>query len=216
MVAFFQAAGIVAWPLLIFSIASIALIGERIYFWGRVNLRQPQVMKDFLKMYRTQPAMATKKLKQNVDLPMCRICLEALELENCNPEEFRLAMESAAQAEIPVLKRFNSIFDTIIAVSPLLGLLGTVLGLMTSFDSIDIGQIGGSKSVEVTAGISEALASTALGLVVALTTILFANAFRAFYVRQLASIQEYSGQLELMYRRQLQLEDTREKLYASA
>jgi biopolymer transport protein ExbB len=214
--AFFQAAGIVAWPLLIFSIVSLALVGERLYFWFRVNLRQPKVMKEILRTYRSQPAMAIKRLKQNIDLPMCRICLEALELENCNAEEFRLAMESAAQAEIPVLKRFNMIFDTVIAVSPLLGLLGTVLGLMTSFGSLDIGQIGGSKSIEVSAGISEALASTAMGLIVALFTIVFANTFRAFYIRQLAAIQEYSGQLELMYRQQQQLENTREKFYASA
>jgi biopolymer transport protein ExbB len=214
--AFFEAAGIVAYPLLIFSIVSVALIAERLYFWSRVNYRQPKVMKEVLRIYRQQPAMAIKRMKQNVDLPMCRICLEALELENCNAEEFRLAMESAAQAEIPILKRFNIIFDTIIAVSPLLGLLGTVLGLMTSFASLNLGEIGGSKSVEVSAGISEALASTAMGLIVALFTIMFANAFRAFYIRQLAAIQEYSGQLELIYRQQQQLENTRDKFYASA
>ncbi|PSB01748.1 MotA/TolQ/ExbB proton channel family protein [Merismopedia glauca] len=216
MAAFFKAAGIVAFPLLAFSVVSLALIGERLYFWFRVNQRQPKVMKDTLKIYRREPATAIRKLKQNVDLPMCRICLEALEWENPNPDEFRLAMESAAQAEIPVLKRFNIVFDTIIAASPLLGLLGTVLGLMTSFASINLGEIGGSKSIQVSAGISEALASTAMGLVVALVTLLFANAFRAFYIRQLAAIQEYSGQFELIYRQHQQLEDTKQKFYATA
>lgn len=213
---FVETVGIVAYPLLAFSVVSVALIAERCYFWFRLNRRQPGVMKGILKTYRHDPAMAIGRLKQNVDLPACRICLEALAWENATPEEFRLAMESAAQAEIPALKRFNSAFETVIATSPLLGLLGTVLGLMTSFNSIDLGNIGGSKSVEVSAGISEALTSTATGLVVALVTLVFANTFRAFYIRQLAAIQEYGGQLELLYRRHLHLEDAKQRSRASA
>jgi len=108
---------------------------------------------------------------------------------------------SEAQAEIPVLKRFNVVFDTIVNLSPLLGLLGTVLGLITTFASLKLGDAGGSKTTGVTAGISEALVSTASGLVVAIFTLLFSNAFRGFYLRQIALIQEYSGQLELLYRR---------------
>ncbi len=118
-----------------------------------------------------------------------------------NPEEFRLALESAAQAEIPLLKRFNTVFETIISLSPLLGLLGTILGLITSFASLRIGDVGGSNTVGVSAGISEALVSTASGLVVAIFTLLFANTFRGLYIRQIALIQEYGGQLELLYRR---------------
>jgi biopolymer transport protein ExbB len=72
-------------------------------------------------------------------LPLARIFLEALELDSPNIEEFRLALESGAQAEIPILKRFNTIFDTIISLSPLFGLLGTVLGLITTFGSLKLG-----------------------------------------------------------------------------
>jgi biopolymer transport protein ExbB len=124
-----------------------------------------------------------------------------LELEQPTPEEFRLALESETQAEIPVLKRFNNIFETIITIAPLLGLLGTVLGLITSFASLNLGDIGGSKTANITGGISEALVSTASGLVVAIFTLMFANTFRGFYLRQIARIQEYGGQLELLYRR---------------
>ena len=110
-------------------------------------------------------------------------------------------MESAAQAELPLLKRFNTAFETVISVSPLLGLLGTVLGLINSFASLRIGDVGGSSTTNVSAGISEALISTASGLVVAISTLLFANMFRGLYLRQIALIQEYGGQLELIYRR---------------
>jgi biopolymer transport protein ExbB len=110
-------------------------------------------------------------------------------------------LESEAQAEIPILKRFNTVFETIISLSPLLGLLGTVLGLINSLGSLRLGEIGGGQTAGVTAGISEALVSTAAGLIVAIFTLLFANAFRGFYMRQMALIQEYGGQLELLYRR---------------
>ncbi|MEG5200071.1 MotA/TolQ/ExbB proton channel family protein, partial [Microcoleus sp. A6-C5] len=136
----FRAAGIVAWPLFASSIAAVALIIERLAFWFRVNKRQRRVVREVLNLYRDNPDSALKKLQVNADLPLARIFLEALELDSPNIEEFRLALESGAQAEIPILKRFNTIFDTIISLSPLFGLLGTVLGLITTFGSLKLGE----------------------------------------------------------------------------
>ncbi len=189
-------------PLLGFSVVAIALIIERIRFWYRISHRQSRVVREVLNLYRLDNVVgALDKLQKNADLPIARIFLSALELEQPTPEEFRLALESEAQAEIPTMKRFNTIFETIISLSPLLGLLGTVLGLITSFASLNLGEVGGEKTAGVTSGISEALVSTATGLVVAIFVLLFANAFRGMYTRQIASIQEYGGQLELLYRR---------------
>lgn len=198
-----MAAGIVAIPLLAFSIVAIALTIERMVFWVRLLRRQNLVVNAALELYRTQPDLAIEKLERHLDLPLARILLQAMTLEDGEPEEFALAIDGAIQAEIPVLKRFTNIFDTIVTISPLLGLLGTVLGLIQSFSSLNLGDVGGAKTADVTAGISEALTSTALGLVVALLTLFFANTFRGFYVRQLALIQERSAQLELLHRRHL-------------
>ncbi|MDX2239840.1 MAG: MotA/TolQ/ExbB proton channel family protein [Leptolyngbyaceae cyanobacterium bins.302] len=208
-----MAAGIVAVPLLLFSIVAIALIMERLVFWYRVNRRQNQVVRVALDLYRDEPEQAIVKLQRHVDLPIPRIFLEAITLEDGEPEEFALAIDGATQAEIPVLKRFSNIFDTIVTLAPLLGLLGTVLGLIRSFSSLNLGDVGGSKTAAVTAGISEALVSTAFGLVVALFTLFFANTFRGFYLRQLALIQERSAQLELLHRRHLKR--NREGVYAT-
>ncbi|MEB3217197.1 MAG: MotA/TolQ/ExbB proton channel family protein [Nostocales cyanobacterium 94392] len=205
----FTAGGIVMIPLLFFSMLVVALIIERIRFWTKINSRQTRVVEQVLKLYRLDNVVgALDKLKQNTDLPIARIFLAALELEEANPEEFRLALESEAQAEIPLLKRFQNIFDTVISLSPLLGLLGTVLGLITSFASLNLGNVGGTETTNVTGGISEALVSTAAGLVVAIFTLLFANTFRGLYQRQIALIQEYGGQLELLYRRHYEREKT--------
>lgn len=208
-----MAAGLVGIPLLLFSIVSIALILERIVFWYRVNYRQSQLVKTSLDLYRDEPELAIEKLQRYVDLPISRIFLQAITLEDGEPEEFALAIDGAIQAEIPVLKRFSNIFDTIVAIAPLLGLLGTVLGLIQSFNSLNLGDVGGTKTAGVTAGISEALVSTAFGLVVALFTLFFANMFRGFYLRQLALIQECSAQLELLHRRHLKR--NREGVYAT-
>jgi biopolymer transport protein ExbB len=204
----FKAGGVVMWPLLAFSVVAIALIIERVLFWYRINTRQNKVVREILNLYRLENVVgAIDKLKKNADLPIARIFLSALQLEEPTPEEFRLALESEAQAEIPVLKRFQNLFETIISLAPLLGLLGTVLGLIVSFASLDIGDVGGTKTASVTAGISEALVSTASGLVVAIFTLLFANTFRGLYQRQIALIQEYGGQLELLYRRRYERGD---------
>ncbi|RCJ19174.1 biopolymer transporter ExbB [Nostoc sp. ATCC 43529] len=210
----FAAGGVVMWPLLGFSVLGVALIIERIRFWVKINKRQNRVVRDVLNLYRLDNVVgAMDKLRQNADLPLARIFLAALELEEPNPEEFRLALESEAQAEIPVLKRFQNFFETIISLAPLLGLLGTVLGLITSFASLNLGDVGGSKTAGVTSGISEALVSTASGLIVAIFILLFANTFRGLYQRQIALIQEYGGQLELLYRRRY--ERGGEKTYAA-
>ena len=210
----FRAAGIVAWPLFASSIAAVALILERLAFWFRVKRRQNRMVRDVLQLYRQNPDGAIGKLQVNADLPISRIFLEALSLEDPNAEEFRLALESAAQAEIPVLKRFNTIFDTVISLAPLFGLLGTVLGLITTFSSLKLGDVGGSSTSGVTAGISEALVSTAMGLVVAIFTLVFANMFRGFYLEQMALIQESCGQLELLYRHYYE-QKRGEQIYAS-
>lgn len=200
---FFIAGGVVMIPLMLLSVVAIALIAERLFFWLRLNRQQNKVVKRVLRLYKLDNVYdAMNVLNDNIRLPIARIFLAALDLDQPTPEEFRLALESEAQAEIPTLKRFSTVFETIISVSPLLGLLGTVIGLIASFASLTLGNIGTSETAGVTGGISEALVSTATGLVVAIVTLMFANTFRGMYQRQLALIQEYGGQLELLYRHQ--------------
>jgi biopolymer transport protein ExbB len=209
----FEAGGIVMWPLLGFSILAVALILERLRFWLQITKRQDKFVREVLDLYQRSPRAALLQLEQNLDLPIARIFLAALGLDRPNPDEFRLALESAAQAEMPLLKRFNIVFETIISLSPLLGLLGTILGLIRSFASLRIGDASSNNAVPVSSGISEALTSTASGLAVAIVTLAFANTFRGLYLRQIALIQEYGGQMELLYRRRY---ERGESSYASS
>lgn len=195
----FTNGGVVMWPLLGLSLLSMTAILERSLFWLLAVRRQQALIRHVFTVYRTNRDRTFVLLKQHEHLPVARIFLAALDLDRPTPEQFRLALETAAQAEIPALKRFNNLFETVIGIAPLLGLLGTVLGLIAALSSLSLGDLASTEAAEVTAGIGQALTSTAAGLVVAIATLLFANLFRGLYVRQIALIQEYGGQLELMY-----------------
>ena len=204
--------GIVMIPLLGFSILAATLILERLFFWWQILRRQDGIVRQFLNSYSRLPKseIVEKKLiprlQKNADLPAPRIFLAALQLYQPNVEDFSLALETTAHAELASLKRFNTVFETIISLAPLLGLLGTVLGLIHSFAALKIGEIGGGNTAGVTGGISEALVSTASGLIVAIFTLFFANLFRGFYQQQRALFLEYAGQLELLYRQRYERE----------
>ena len=187
------------YPLLGLSIYSVAIILERSLFWFKISRQQDKVIKQLLRLYRDDPLAANTMLKRHLNLPIARIFSVALSLERSTPDKFKLALESAAQAEIPLLKRFNNSLETVIGVAPLLGLLGTVLGLIVALSSLKLGNIESSQAAGVTGGIAEALVSTAAGLVVAIATLFFASIFRGLYLQQIAQIQEIGGQLELLH-----------------
>jgi biopolymer transport protein ExbB len=188
-------------PLLVLSLGTTTLIVERLWFWSRLLKQQRSLISTILELYSRSPQAALTKLQQHQDSPTGRIFLAALTLPEATPDEFRLALESAAQGELPLLKRFATVFETVVAIAPLLGLLGTILGLIRSLSAW---QLGGSseQSGAVVAGIGDALFSTAAGLTLAIITLVFANSFQGLYRRQRALIQEAGGQLELLYRRQ--------------
>ncbi|MBN3946566.1 MAG: MotA/TolQ/ExbB proton channel family protein [Nostoc sp.] len=215
----FAAGGVVMLPLLLFSVLAGALMIERAKFWLQIGKRQNRVVREVLNLYRLDNVVsAVDKLQKNVDLPIARIFLAGLQLERPTPEKFRLALKSEAQAEIPILKRFQPVFDTIIGLAPLLGLLGTILGLIRSFAGLNVGDVGGTKTGAVTSGISEALVATASGLIVAIFVLLGASIFRGLYQRQITMIQEYGGQLEILFLDrydQLDRHEQQEKSYGS-
>lgn len=197
-----QSGGAMMVPLLMCSLITIALTVERCLFWLRLGRKQQRIALHVLGIYPQNPVAAISQLKKHRDLPIARIFLAALTTEGASLEEFQLALETAAQAEVPLLKRFQTIFETVVGVAPLLGLLGTILGLIRALSSLQLGEAVAEEASKVTLGIGEALISTATGLVVAIIALLITNLFRGLYRRQWSFIQTTGGQLELLYRRQ--------------
>jgi len=106
------------------------------------------------------------------------------------------ALEVAAQAEIPVLKKRLTILDTIITLAPLLGLLGTITGMISSFGIMSEAGLGQPHAV--TGGVAEALIATAAGLLIAILTLVPYNYFSNRAERELEEIEYYGSRLELL------------------
>jgi biopolymer transport protein ExbB len=105
-------------------------------------------------------------------------------------------MEAAARDEIARLKRFLPVLDTIVTLSPLLGLLGTVTGMIAAFGVI--GQSGMNSPHAITGGVAEALIATAGGLGIAIAALVPLNFFNSRVEAMHETIERYGSRLELV------------------
>ena len=192
----FNSGGFVMWPLLVCSITSLSCIFERFYYWGIIDWHNRNTLEIIIEKFINHPNDSIKFLKQNKIYPLARILIRVADYKNLDSESFHLALTYAIQSSIKDIKKFDNLFSTIITISPLLGLLGTILGLIKSFALLDLGK-GDINSVGVTGGISEALVSTAAGLIVAIFTLMFANYFKSQSNNHISLIKENSAKLEL-------------------
>ena len=188
------------WPLLVLSIISLACIFERFLFWINLN-KQNNLLKNYiLKNFedKKHSEIFIQKLKSNVKNPYAKLTIQIVNFKSTNLQEFNESINSLLSNIDNNLNKYGNIFGLTINISPLLGLLGTVIGLMNSFKFIDIGNVG-SNAKEVTGGISEALVSTAYGLIIAIFTIVFLSYFNACRNNEMFLIEEFSYKLRSYY-----------------
>jgi biopolymer transport protein ExbB len=182
--------GIVMIPLLICSLISLALTIERILFWAKLKSRE--VLREILTHVEQGEFDQALKLGKTSQQPIARVMAAGIAHRNPAPAK---AMEAAAQAEIPVLKRRLGVLDTIVTLAPLLGLLGTVVGMIGSFDVM--ADVGIGQPHAVTGGVAEALIATATGLLIAILTLVSYNYFTARAEREMDQMEHFSSSLEL-------------------
>jgi len=188
------------WPLLVLSILAIATIFERLWFWSSVLRGEKKIAEQILDAARRSWEEATDLARQASNQPIGRFLYTPLRLANQEPETFRLALEASADEELNSMRRGDKVLEAVIALAPLLGLLGTVLGLINSLRSIRLGDLGTSSTAGVTLGIGEALIATASGLLVAITALAFYRLFQAFLFQQTRVFHRAGNELELTYR----------------
>ncbi|MEC4805626.1 MAG: MotA/TolQ/ExbB proton channel family protein [Jaaginema sp. PMC 1079.18] len=192
--------GVAIWPLLFLSILSGYAIIDRIWFWSRVLLKERQVINSILEAAYRNWGVAADVAAEYRNHPIGRFFYAPLQLANPEPEVFHLALESAADDELSLMRRGDKILEAVIALAPLLGLLGTVLGLINSLGSLSISDLGTSSTAGVTLGIGESLISTAVGLVVAIISLAFYRLFQAFIFGQVRVFRKAGSDLEVLYR----------------
>ncbi|MBD2041541.1 MotA/TolQ/ExbB proton channel family protein [Microcoleus sp. FACHB-672] len=196
----FAKGGPAMWPLLALSILSVATIIERLWFWANIALKERAIVNRVLEAARYDWGVANEIARQANRQPIGRFLYAPLRLLQPDPEVFRLALESAADDELASMRRGDKVLEAVIALAPLLGLLGTVLGLINSLGSIRLGDLGTSSTAGVTLGIGEALITTATGLVIAITSLAFYRVFQAFLFQQVKIFRKAGNELELLYR----------------
>ncbi|NDJ16509.1 MotA/TolQ/ExbB proton channel family protein [Myxacorys almedinensis] len=193
--------GVTVIPLMGLSVATLACALDRSVFWFQLLRTEARLSHDILEASRYSLVDARAIAERSKSLPLGRFLLAPLKLQQPTPETFRLAMETAGDEEFAKMRKGDKLLETVVALAPLLGLLGTVTGLILTFNNLNIGGGGGSAdTTKAAAGIGESLTSTAVGMVVA---ILALCAFRISVTLQAQQVEYFSkvgGELELIYR----------------
>ena len=186
------------WPLLVFSILSFACIIERFIFWNNINNCEI-ISNDFqLIQFTDLSYLKSLKKKDIQNNPYKKLLFKIKDFDLSNQRNLSIALSVSIESLQFEFERFNNFFSTTISIAPLLGLLGTVFGLINSFSFIEIGNVG-INADEVTGGISEALISTAAGLIVAIFTLVFSNYFKSIKSKKIKLMNEFCGRYESFF-----------------
>jgi biopolymer transport protein ExbB len=196
----FARGGIAMWPLLFLSVLALGTIIDRIWFWSRILTKEREVSGRVLEAARREWSAASDIAQRANRLPMGRFLYSALALDKPDPEVFRLALETSADEELTTMRKGEKVLEAVIALAPMLGLLGTVLGLINSLGSIRLSDLASDSISGTVLGIGEALISTATGLVIAISSLAFYRLFQGFVFGQAKVFRQSGSELELLYR----------------
>ncbi len=172
VVSLFVKGGPVMWPILLCALIAAAVVGERTFWWW-----QHSRLRDHKALMKIMDALHKGDVKEAAGLSKCSRDPVIQMVDhglNEHDSSFQVAMQAAAGAVLRRAGRFLPVMDTLVTLAPLLGLLGTVTGIMRSFTAIGGAELAVSK---VTGGIGEALIATACGLCIAIVSLVPLNYF---------------------------------------
>ncbi len=175
MLAIIEAAGWPIWPLILASVLALAIIIERFYSLRVSEISPPALLPSVIKQLRDHGVSDDMLAKLAADSPLGQILAAGLRNVKSSREVMKESIEETGRAVIHDLERFLTSLGTIAAIAPLLGLLGTVVGMIEIFGSQTP---TGSDPVKLAYGISVALYNTAFGLIVAIPAMIFYRFFR--------------------------------------
>lgn len=171
-----KAGGLAMWPLILFSVAALAIIGERFWSLQRKYVCPPNLIPQVQQwLERNELDNARIELVRQSS-PLGRVVAAGLVNRHRNREIIKEAVEDAGRHASPELERYLRTLGTIASIAPFLGLLGTVLGMIEMFSGISSRGVGDPSIVA--GGISQALIATATGLAVAIPSVMFYRYFR--------------------------------------
>jgi len=173
--ALIEAAGWPIWPLLIASVISLAIIGERGWSLRGSMVAPKDLLNQVIQEYKQNGVNPQTLARLSAGSPLGQILAAGLKNVKNTPQVMKEALDDTGRAVAHDLERFLNTLGTIASISPLLGLLGTVIGMIEIFGSQ---APSGSNPIVLAHGISVALYNTAMGLVVAIPSMIFYRHFR--------------------------------------
>jgi biopolymer transport protein ExbB len=195
-VQFFLKGGPIMWPILISAIVAFAVVGERIFWWWRESQkRDPQKMEQLLAALENSDVAAARKTAEGSEDPVIRMIHRGLAHVGHAHASLLGALQLAAGIELKRAGRFLTVMDTLVTLAPLLGLLGTVTGLMRAFLNIGNAEL---SVTSVTGGIGEALIATACGLGIAIFSLIPYNYFSAKVTQLQFDLETAATNVEVM------------------
>jgi biopolymer transport protein ExbB len=175
--AFIEAAGWPVWPLVLASVISLAIIGERAWSLRSNVVVPPDLLPKVVQEFRQNGVDPMMLARLSTGAPLAQVFAAGLKNVKSTPQVMKEAIDDVGRAVAHDLERFLNTLGTIASISPLLGLLGTVIGMIEIFGSQ--APTGGSNPVVLAHGISIALYNTAMGLIVAIPSMIFYRYFRS-------------------------------------
>jgi biopolymer transport protein ExbB len=166
-----KAGGWVMWPIILCSVAALAIIGERLWSLQKKYVAPPNLLAQVQQLLARNELEPAHLAALRDSSPLGRVLAAGLVNRDHDREIVKEAVENTGRHVVPELERYLRSLGTIAAISPFLGLFGTVIGMIQMFSGI--GQHGVGDPSIVAAGISTALITTAGGLAVAIPTLMF-------------------------------------------
>jgi biopolymer transport protein ExbB len=165
--------GFMMYPLLLSALVALTVIFERFYVMNGAFRTPVALVSEAIKKVRANQIPEAIALCQGSKTPVASVLSAGLHHFSNPTEEMELAMKNQAEEWIPVLEKRIGVIDTVITAAPLMGLLGTITGMMASFRVLS--EKGVNEPNAITGGVAEALIATATGLVIALVCLVAYN-----------------------------------------
>jgi biopolymer transport protein ExbB len=193
MVEMFYKGGIMMYPILLASVIALAVFIERMWALRRVNILSTSLIQAIQNIKAAEDVQQLNRVAAAQDNVLSRLVLFLLNYRDLSRDEQKDIIEEQGRQEIRYLRLRLGILETVAGISPLLGLLGTVLGMIRVFAGLNMDGI--VKAASLSGGIAEALITTAFGLIIGIPTLIVFNYLESKSKEYVLDLEQYLNQL---------------------
>lgn len=190
MLELFEKGGIIMYPLVLSSLVAVTVIIERFWSQRRKKILVPEIIAILDQISKLEDFSLARSVCQKFRGPFSRIIITCLDNHDLPSDELRMTIEDEGRQQVRKLSRGLATLETIAGIAPLLGLLGTVIGMIEVFNVIQ--ELGVGQARALSGGIAEALITTATGLFIGIPSLIAYNYFNSRSENLILDIEKYT------------------------